>query len=181
MRPRAGPTRAEGLPLESYNMGMDTNPRSVMPEYGSVFFAMLVLAASCGLCLGDVVINEVELSPPDNGTVWVELYNTGDEAVDISGWTVRIVDEPWSGSIGVEGAIGPKGFLVADGQPRWVTSGNGTVLLLMADGTVADRTPVLSDTEQTDFTYGRLPDGRRTETRADFAFMMASRGRPNGL
>jgi len=38
----------------------------------------------CGLGLCDVVINEFELSPPDNGTVWVELYNTGDAAVDLS-------------------------------------------------------------------------------------------------
>lgn len=139
------------------------------------------LLALCGLCLGDVVVNEVELSPPDNGTMWVELYNTGENAVDLSGWMVKIEDKPWTGPIALSGVIEPKGFLVAEGKPSWTANGNGTVYLLDAAGAVLDKTPALSDEEQTDFTYGRLPDGKNTNTRADFYFMRGSRGRPNSL
>ena len=96
------------------------------------FLAFLGLMAFFGLSLGDVVINEVELSPPDNGTVWVELYNTGDAPVDLTSWTVKIEDGPWVGPIALVGSIDSKGFLAVDGQQSWVTTGNGTVYLLTA-------------------------------------------------
>jgi len=144
-------------------------------------FAICGIVALCGQALGNVVINEVELSPPDNGTVWVELYNSGPDAVDLSGWTVRIEDKPWAGRIPVSGTIGPGQFYVAEGQSSWITSGNGTVYLLNAEGIVTDKTPETTDKGQSDFTYGRFPDGRKTDTRADFFFMMASKGRSNRI
>ncbi len=143
--------------------------------------ALCGLVAICSLSLGDVVINEVELGPSDNGTVWVELYNTGDDAVDLAGWTVKIEDEPWAGPIALSGTIDPKGFKVAEGQSSWVTGGNGTVYLIDISGAVMDKTPKLSDLEHNDFTYGRFPDGRNTNTRADFFFMRASKGRSNTM
>lgn len=142
--------------------------------------ALLGLFALSGSALGDVVINEFELSPPDNGTVWVELYNTGDEAVDLAGWAVKIKDTPWEGHIALKGVIEPRGFVAFDGEETWVTTGNGTIFLYNAAGVEMDKTPQQSDNSHSDFTYGRLPDGHRTDTRADFAFMMASKGRSNG-
>ena len=143
------------------------------------FLALSGLLAICGLGMCNVVINEFELSLPDDGIVWVELYNTGDTAVDLTGWTIKIVDEPWEGHIALKGIIEPKGFLAVDGQKRWVTTGNGTVFLYDATGIEVDRTSKQSDSSKSDFTYGRLPDGKKTDTRADFAFMMASKGRSN--
>jgi hypothetical protein len=137
------------------------------------------LLAICGLGMCDVVINEFELSAPDNGTVWVEIYNTGDAAVDLTGWKINIVDKPWVGLIPLKGSIEPKGFLAFDGQKSWVATGNGTVFLFDASGLEVDKTSQQSDDSHSDFTYGRLPDGKRTNTRADFAFMMASKGRSN--
>jgi hypothetical protein len=60
-------------------------------------------------------------------------------------------------------------------------SGNGMVYLLNNAGVVVDKTPQLSDKGQNDFTYGRFPDGKRTDTRADFMFMMGSKGRSNHI
>jgi len=139
------------------------------------------LLAICGLGICNVVINEFELSPPDNGAVWIELYNAGDAPVDLTNWTVNIVDEYWQGLIPLKGSIESKGFLAFDGQESWVTTGNGTVFLYDASGMEADKTSKQSDASHSDFTYGRLPDGKKTDTRADFAFMMASKGRPNVL
>jgi hypothetical protein len=144
---------------------------------GLAFFSLLAL---CGLGMCDVVINEFEISPPDNGTVWVELYNSGDSAVDLAGWMIKIVDEAWAGPIPLKGSIEPKGFLAVDGQESWITTGNGTVHLYDASGTEVDKTPQKSDFSYNDFTFGRLPDGHKTDTAADFAFMMASKGRSNG-
>ncbi|MCX6681098.1 MAG: lamin tail domain-containing protein [Methanothrix sp.] len=137
------------------------------------------LLAICGLGMCDVVINEFELSPPDNGTVWVEIYNTGDAAVDLTGWKINIVDKPWEGSISLKGSIEPKGFLAFDGQKSWVATGNGTIFLYDASGAEVDKTSPRGDNSQSDFTYGRLPDGKKTGTNADFALMMASKGRSN--
>jgi hypothetical protein len=143
------------------------------------FFAFLGLFALCAPGLGDVVINEFELSPPDNSTVWVELYNTGDQAVNLTNWTVTIVDTPWQGLIPLTGSIDAKGFVAFDGQDTWITTGNGTIFLYNDKDVEMDKTPQQSDMSHTDFTYGRLPDGHKTDTRADFAFMMASKGRSN--
>ena len=151
---------------------------------GSIIKKMLLaslavlLAGSLGLCA--VVINEVELSPPDNGTKWVELYNTGEAAVDLTGWTVTIVDGPWTGPIGLKGSIEPKGFYVAEGDPRWIQSINGTVSLTDSAGNVVDKTPFFSDSSHNDFTWSRIPDGKNTGTLADFAFVMGTKGRSNG-
>ncbi len=155
------------------------NPTSA--EAFKVLLASFGLVALCGLALGDVVINEVELSPPDNGTVWVELYNSGPDAIDLAGWTVKIEDKPWAGLISLSGTISPDQFYVAEGQPSWTASGNGTVYLLNGKGIVTDKTPEMSDKGQSDFTYGRFPDGKKTDTRSDFFFMMGSKGRPNRI
>jgi hypothetical protein len=144
------------------------------------FIALCCVVATTGLGLCDVVINEVELSAPDDGTVWVELYNSGDLGVDLTGWTIKILDEAWVGSIPLQGIIDPKGFIATDGQPAWVTTGNGTVYLYDSSGNEVDKTSQQSDDSHTDFTYGRLPDGKKTNTNADFAFMMESKGRSNG-
>lgn len=148
-----------------------------------VSMALLVLCCAAALCstsLGSIVINEVELSPPDNGTKWVELFNTGDQPVDLTGWMVKIVDGPWTGPIALSGTIGPKDFHVAEGDPRWTTIFNGTVTLYDSAGTVVDQTPALSDTDENDFTFVRIPDGKDTDTKGDFAYLMGSKGRTNG-
>jgi hypothetical protein len=135
--------------------------------------------AVCGLGMCDVVINEFELSPPSDGTVWVEVYNTGNATVDLTGWKINIVDTPWEGLIPLKGSIGPKGFVAFDGQDTWTATGNGTVFLYDASGAEVDKTPLKDDNTHSDFTYGRIPDGKNTDTDGDFAFMMASKGRSN--
>ena len=152
-------------------------------KLGNGFKALIVLCclmAISGLGLCDVVINEVELSPPDDETMWIELYNSGDTGVDLTGWTIKILDKPWVGSIPLQGIIDPKGFMAADGQAAWVTTGNGTVYLYDSSGNEVDKSSQQSDNSHTDFTSGRLPDGKKTDTKADFAFMMQSKGRSNG-
>jgi len=143
-----------------------------------IAFCCLVATSGLGLC--DVVINEVELSPPDDETMWIELYNSGDLGVDLTGWTIKILDKPWVGSIPLQGVIDPKGFIAADGQAAWAATGNGTVYLYDSSGNEVDKSSQQNDNSHSDFTSGRLPDGKKTNTRADFAYMMASKGRSNG-
>ncbi len=141
------------------------------------FFCLMAVSAS-GIC--DVVINEIELSAPNNESVWVELYNTGADPVDLTGWVVEIEDEAWKGTIPLSGIIDPLGFKVAEGKDTWVTTGNGTVSLYNAQGEAADRTSHQVDLSRDYFTYGRIPDGKKTGTNADWALLRASRGMSNG-
>lgn len=141
------------------------------------FFCLMAVSIS-GMC--DVVINEVELSAPHNESVWVELYNTGEAPVDLAGWSVQIEDGAWKGIISLEGIIDPQGFKVAEGEDTWVTTGNGTVNLYDAQGVVVDRASPQNDQSHTYFTYGRIPDGKRTGTSADWALLRGSRGMSNG-
>lgn len=109
-----------------------------------------------------LVINEVESN--QDVTDWVELYNTGDEAVDISGFLFRDNDaarEPYvlpAGSV-----VEPGGFFVIDqplgGQPGFDfgLGANDEVNLFEPDGA----TLVASYAWGTHaaVTYGRCPDG----------------------
>ena len=156
-----------------------------MKSINGAWIALIALTASliavCGTSLGDVLINEVEFSPSDNGSMWVELYNTGDQAVDIGNWKVSITSTPWVGPITVPNGteILPKKFYVAEGDPKWVAVNNATVLLTDSQGKKVDKTPQLADTSHNDFTQSRIEDGRNTDTRSDWAWTRATKGRSN--
>jgi hypothetical protein len=154
-----------------------------MHDMRCVSLTVLALCCAVALCstgMGNIVINEVELSPADNASKWVELFNAGDQPVDLTGWMVKIVDGAWTGPITLDGMIGPGEYRVAEGDPRWTAIFNGTVTLYDSAGIVVDQTHGLSDSEENDFTWVRLPDGKDTDTRGDFAYLMGSKGRTNG-
>ncbi|HOT07192.1 MAG: hypothetical protein A4E45_00491 [Methanosaeta sp. PtaB.Bin039] len=143
---------------------------------------MVSLAALTGLAMADVVINEVELNPPANGIMWVELYNSGQENVSVGGWKVVLMDEAWQGPMTVpEGTmISPSGFLVLEGLDTWVGHINATAILYDQNGSEIDRSRALLDERASTFTWGRLPDGKDTDTNRDWANMLGSKGKPNG-
>lgn len=147
---------------------------------------LLILTAGgllvfCGITLGDVVINEVEISPSDNGSMWVELYNTGVQPVDIGNWKIAITSTPWVGPILVPNGteILPKKFYVAEGESKWIAVDNASVLLTDDNGNKVNGTPLLIDTGHNDFTQSRIEDGRNTDTRSDWAWTRATKGRSN--
>jgi len=145
----------------------------------AILLCLLVLFSAAFSSSGQVVINELELSPLAGATMWAELFNEGNESVDLTGWEVKIVDGAWTGSISLDGRIDPNGYRVAEGDARWISSGNGSAMLIDNFGKVIDATPLLSDAGEDEFSYARMPNGWDTDTRADFAFVMSSRGRPN--
>jgi len=148
--------------------------------------AVLTLSVSilavCGIALSAVMINEIEVNPPASQPKWVELFNDGDQAVDISGWKITMIDTPWEGAMVVPSgtAIEPAGFYVLEGDKRWEARENVTVELIDVAGNVVDRTPQLGDSKSNSFTWGRFPNGKNTGTIGDWAFIMSSKGKPNG-
>lgn len=79
------------------------------PFFSSALSALLAVSAVLPVAAvpayaaeNTVFINEIESDDPDGGNDWVEIVNTGDTAVDISGWLVtddggleRLPEETW--------------------------------------------------------------------------------------
>ncbi|MGC9515789.1 lamin tail domain-containing protein [Methanocrinis sp.] len=141
-----------------------------------------------GLGPGSVVVNEVELNPSGEATEWVELYNSGEDSVNIGRWSVSIVEIlppscPWTVSAPIprETILQADEYYVWVGDPRWVHGNNGTVYLRTDAGVEVDRTPLLKDEEGSDFSWSRYPNGFDTDQRSDWAFIRSTPGRENTL
>lgn len=143
-------------------------------------FGVIALTA---IGAGAIVINEVELNPPGNATKWVELYNDGEENVDVGGWAVTIANLPWKGPITIpEGTVIPaNGYYLAEGAQQWNQDYNGTVTLEDAAGIKVDETHLINDDSDSDFTYGRYPNGLDTDQRSDWKLMRATPKAENTL
>ncbi len=107
-----------------------------------------------------VVINEVESNPPDydEDNEWVELYNDGLYDAEVGNWTLTTA----SGSVVTipPGTIVLAGwFLVVKADGYWLRNSDEMVVLRDEDGIEVDRTPVLDDEEDDDYSWSRYPDG----------------------
>jgi hypothetical protein len=130
---------------------------------------------------GNVLINEMELNPPQGVTEWVELYNDGNQAVNISGWTVTVTDGGWVGRMTApQGAIMPTlGYFVLTGSPQWNHQNGGTAVLFDQSGAKLDDTPFRQDDWDNDLTWGRHPNGHDTDRAGDWGLGSATRGARN--
>jgi hypothetical protein len=146
--------------------------------------SVLVLIAACGDKTGDtanesqvVLINEIMSSNlmtfEDNGTYpdWLELYNPGNTAVDLTGWTLS--DSPgdpgkWTFSPGA--TVPAKGFLVVICDSDTEEGLLHTSFDLQMEGEFLGLSTPIADGGElmdsldfpavgSDFAYGRLPDG----------------------
>ncbi len=148
-----------------------------------VLYLVLVAIAAIAPITCSVVINEMELNPPEGGPDWVELYNSGNLTVDISGWTITITDGSWIGKISVpNGTIIPAGgFYVGEGSQLWHHEDGGFVTLNTDSGVKVDETPYEKDLLNNDFTWGRHPDGYDTNTNGDWGLAYATKGKSNTI
>jgi hypothetical protein len=153
------------------------------------FRSSIILALLCaiiviwlGAAQGTVVINEVEANPAGDEsafktsiTAWFELYNNDDKIVDISGWSIKNSD---GRSITIPQGAVIKGldYYVMDVKPKWLAQTGEILVLADADGAEVDRTAPLSDKEDNEMAWTRDPDGRNTNSTADWKFLACSRG-----
>ena len=120
-----------------------------------------------------VALNEVQC----RGEEWVELYNFGGEAVDLSGWFVSDLPEDQARRHVVPDgtSIGAGDWLVlpADGElPFRIGCDGDAVVLVHERGQLVDRVVLAEPREGA--TMGRLPDGR-----GEWVETAATRGRAN--
>jgi len=153
-----------------------------MKKTSTVFNLTVAVIALTMAASASVVLNEMELNPPEGGAEWVEIYNDGNESVDISGWTTAITDGSWVGKFPAVPAgtiIAPLGFYVFNGQASWNHDNGGFATLYDAAGQKVDKSAIRLDTLSNDFTYGRHPDGHNTNSDGDWGLGYATRGRSN--
>lgn len=135
-----------------------------------------LLLALTGICLGAVVIKEVELSPPvdernKNSPQWVKLYNSGGEDVDISGW--RLVTSDGKVVLPEGTVLGAYDTYTVTQKFSWLKTGNESVVLIAANGTLIDRTPKLSDSARDEYVWSRIGI-TKASTIQDWSFQAAS-------
>lgn len=153
-----------------------------MKKTSTVFYLTVAVIALAMAANASVVLNEMELNPPEGGAEWVEIYNDGNDSVDISGWTATITDGSWVGKFPAVPAgtiIAPSGFYVFNGQASWNHDNGGFATLYDAAGQKVDKSATRLDTLGNDFTYGRHPDGHNTNSDGDWGLGYATKGRSN--
>ena len=114
-----------------------------------------------GACVSHVVINEIESNGGDPGD-WVELYNAGASAADVSGWQLLDNDDAHTPYAIPAGSVIPAGgYLVLEvAQFVFGLGGDDAARLFDTSGAIADS---YAWTTHAATTYGRCPD-------ATFAF-----------
>jgi hypothetical protein len=104
----------------------------------------------------NIVVNEIESNggTPDD---WIELYNKGSQAVDVSNWVVRDNDDSHNYSIPAGTTIQPGGYYVIDIAPFFGLGGADSVRLYLPGATTL--VDSYSWSVHATATYGRCPDG----------------------
>jgi len=105
----------------------------------------------------------------------VELYNSGDEEVDIDGWSIVPLNDPTKEEDIFDHIISPKGFFVISFEGRWLDpSSQETLILRDSEDMLVDSTRLLSVDLYSDCTWGRYPDGS-----PKWIFQEPTRGSPS--
>lgn len=152
-----------------------------------VLALLLTVTAFAGSARAQIVLNELmpdpasDWSPTDGNEEydsledeWVEIFNAGSEAIDITGWRLRdaVSDSSWR--FGFEGVLEPCEFFVVYGNEayQWedengyaknglsMNNAGDTITLVSADlATVVDLVTYTSQNIGDDRSWGRVPDG----------------------
>ncbi|SDX23450.1 Endonuclease YncB, thermonuclease family [Marininema mesophilum] len=142
-----------------------------VPVEQRVFFLTESEAKEAGYTSGDggggtpqgkVLINEV-LPYPGSGKEFVELYNSGNEAVDLGGYilddTVKSGSSPYTIPKGTK--LPAKGYFVWE-PSSYFNNGGDDVTLQTADGSVVDSYHYTAATKNS--SWARVPDGGEWKT-----------------
>lgn len=133
----------------------------------------------------NVLINEVDINPPgdDSQSIseWVEIYNPTDSEIDLSSWEIASTTLQKKTMLIPDGTtIMPGQFLTYSYQSNWFVDINEIIELRNSDGTVIDKTPLLSDLGNDFTSWQRLYDGYDLDNSSDWKFVTSTAGSSNG-
>jgi len=84
----------------------------------------------------DIFINEFLPNPQTGEPEWVELFNSGSQAVDLDGWQLGNASETRTQAIPANSVIGPNDFLVVTFKSSFLNNEGGQIKLLWPDDQV---------------------------------------------
>ena len=133
----------------------------------------------------NVVINEVDLNPQGNdalsATEWIELYNPTNTTVDLTNWEIASTTLSKKTLVIPGGTVlAPEKVLIFSYTPSWFTDAFESVELRDAAGVVVDKTPLLTDNDNNEFTWQRIYDGFDTDAQSDWKFALHTINQLNG-
>jgi hypothetical protein len=132
---------------------------------------------SVELVSANIRINEVYPNPPGSPEVdeFIEIYNVGDVAIDIYGWTIHDTIGSSKEYIFPQVIVEPKQFFVLKNSQSQIVLNNTAdgLVLKSSQGEIIDEMQFENSEES--FSYGRYPDGVGTE----FISMSTSEGLTN--
>jgi hypothetical protein len=127
-------------------------------KVGRVILGTVVFwLSSASLISAQVVINEVHPAP-SSGNDWVELYNVGNTAIDLSGWKLedQLTSPSTISSWNTATSLAPDSYLVVEVSNKLNNAADG-VTLKNNTGQILDQMNYSSST--TDQSWARLPNG----------------------
>jgi len=158
----------------------------------SVALVVVVLALTFGVRravvfgqTSHVVINEVELNPPEDDRLsttmeWVELYNPTATPVDIGGWKVSTTHgQTVTVTIPSSTILQSGGYHIVQ-RAGWLDNDDECVILDNAAGNEVDRTRTISDDDNDGRAWARFPNGKDTDSAGDWAFQASTKSASNG-
>jgi len=155
-----------------------------LPLIFSLFLLAGLIAPVYAQTADHVVINEVDTNPPGDDSTsiaeWIELYNPTDSDVDLDGWKIASTTVLKKTMTIPSGTVIKSGqFLTYSYQSLWFTDSNESVELRDKNGTVIDKTPMLTDTRNDFTSWQRIYDGYGLDS-SDWKFAKSTAGSSNG-
>ena len=147
---------------------------------------LVAITATSTVQAARVVINEVELNPPEDDRrsttmEWVELYNPTSNDINLGGWTLSSTQYRGGKTFELSGTIKANGYYVFE-HSLWLHNTKGeSVILRDAGSKKIDSTPLLKDGPKTnDYrSWQRYPNGIDTDSYSDWKFRSSTKGDPN--
>ena len=128
-------------------------------------------------------INEVELNPLGtiDGHQWIELYNSGNVLLDLSGFLMKGTQLGRTVAVPPGLVIEPNSYLVIPLQIRVFNEESESIVLLTPDSVEINRTPIFFDLLDDDRTWQRFPNGIDTGNMTDWDLRNSTFGLTNGF
>ncbi len=80
-------------------------------------YILWMVCCGCSPVSAQVILNEIMYHVPDQRLEYIELWNTGNSAMDVGGWQIRDSMDSHEFTLPLGTSIQPGGFLVIVNDP----------------------------------------------------------------
>lgn len=139
-----------------------------MKKRSSIFIAIIAIlalifprytyAGNSGIVINEIYPNPVGDEATNGEREWVEIYNTSDQTINLSGWYLTNKSNQQV-PISQQGELGPHGFGVIYGHGDWLKNDQPEKITLYNQSNLSEDEYSLPDSNTENIVFGRYPDG----------------------